>query len=193
MGFWEGLLKFGNFLDSVSGNNDLQKYKDELYNAFAKNENKLFGNFSKEGFDAIFEILIGQANENIFISCKNYDVLFNDSNFILLKFIAEKFERTKHEIVLITYDGKKDEKFLNLEKQYSSFKYCPCKIVSDEKFNNFIVADNRRYWLEDKVIDRNNLNEPIKACVNFNDLRTGLELIHIINPILIKCEKSKIN
>lgn len=178
----------GSFLS-----NDLNDYNDELYDAFDKNKNKLFGNFSKEGFDCIFELLIGQANENIFISCKNYDVLFNDSNFILLKFIAERFERTKHEIILITYNGEKDERFINLEKEFSSFKYYPCKITNDEKFNNFIVADNRKYWLEDIIFNRKDLNGPFKACVNFNDIRKGLELIHIVNQILIKYEKTKIN
>ena len=189
MGFWEGLLKFGSFLDSVSGNNDLQKYKDELYNAFANNENKLFGNFSREGFDAIFEILIGNASESVTIFCKNYNVIFNDSNILLLNYIADQFKRTKGEIGLYTFDGSISKELKDLEGQYSSVKYIPCKIdLSGKRISNMIIVDHKRYWQEDLIYDRNTLDDPFKACVNFNDLRKCLELIKFIHDFRMKYE-----
>lgn len=188
MGFWEGLLEFGSFLDLIS-DDTFEKYKNSLYDSFAKNENKLYGNFSKDGFDIIFELLIGNASESIIIFCKNYDVIFNDSNFLLLKFIAEKFVRVKGDVVLYTFNGFISEKFKELEKEYSSVKYIPCKTNFNEvKINNMIIVDNKRYWLEDTVFDRNTLDNPIKACVNFNDVRKCLELLKFISDVRMKCE-----
>lgn len=193
MGFWEGLLKFGNEYFSFSPN-EFDMYKEELYDAFSKDNNKLFGNFSRKGFDVIFELLIGNAKESINIFCKNYDVLFDESNFILLKFIAEKFERTKGEIFIFTYGEESNEKFVELEKDYSSVKYVSVKFKDKDdefkevKLNNAIVVDDKRYWLEDTIYNRNNLNDQIKACCNFNDIRKCVEILTFIN----KCRKKAI-
>lgn len=186
MGFWEGLLKFGNFLDSIS-DDTFEKYKDELNNAIAKDENKLFGNFSKEGFKAIYDLLISNADKEIYIFCKNYSVIFDEESFTFLKYVAEKFERTKGIIILCTYDGKKDDKFLNLEKKVSSFKYYPFELIDKNKItNNFIVVDSKRYWLEDTVYDRNSLNDHFKACCNFNDVLKSIKLLGFVNELIIQ-------
>lgn len=169
---------------------EVDKFKQELTSACLNKKNHLFGNFSYEGYEAIFELMLSFAEEEILINCKSYDVLFNDEIFSLFELICDRFNKKNKEILVITYDGNKSEKFLELEKKYKFFTYLPCKCENFKECNNFIVVDHVKYWLEDNIFNRESLKDQIKACVNFNDPIKAAQLIMLVNSLKVKLNVS---
>lgn len=187
---------FNKLIDFIFGQDEerykveMEKFKKELISACINQKHHLFGNFSYEGYKTIFELLMSFAKEKIIINCKSYDVLFNDEIFPLFNLTCERFNKKNNEVLVITYDGNKSEKFLELEKKYKSFTYLPCKCDNIEKYNNFIIVDYTKYWLEDIIFNRESLNDQIKACVNFNDPVKAAQLIMFANNLEIKLNVS---
>ena len=89
------------------------------------------------------------------IFVKNYDCIFNNELFFIFK------ERITNglEVILITYDGIKDERFATLSNKFENFKYIPCLQTKDTPLNNFITIDSYMYWKEDILFNRNSIND----------------------------------
>lgn len=159
--------------------NDYYKHADEL---FFNKSSEVLGNFSFDGFRYIFKKMMLHSKKSIMIFTKNYDCIFNNELFFIFK------ERITNglEVILITYDGIEDERFMTLSNKFENFKYIPCSQTKDTPLNNFITIDSYMYWKEDILFNRNSINDPIKAIVCFNDEPQCIRLNDLIFQIMEK-------
>jgi len=184
--------KFINCLDNIikksctMTDRDWEKYNNYIRQKSRDKENITIGNFSQKGFNYIFYELVENADSSLIFFIKDYESIFDDCKLNCLKIICKKFDRLRGEIKIFTFNNEKNEKFLELEKEYKCFSYIPLKTTS-KKANNFIIADTKAYWLEDYTTmirtDINNNNEFLKDCINFNDNKKAYDLYNIIRQI----------
>lgn len=164
---------------------DWEKYRQEIFYSAKYKRDFLIGNFSFKGFNYIFDALIENTEFKLVFFIKNFESVFNKSKFEFIEYRCLKRGIT---VSIYTYDGKEDERFLDLSKKYYNFKYVPLKLKDGAKTNNFILSDYHRYWLEEdeSSIARNDMNNYkgfFKACTNFNDYEKVSKLMSIIEKI----------
>lgn len=162
---------------------DWEKYRQEVFYSAKNKRNFLIGNFSFKGFNYIFDALIENTECKLVFFIKNFESVFDKSKFEFIEYRCLKRGIT---VFVYTYDGNEDERFLNLSKKYSNFKYVSLKL-NNGKTNNFIVSDYYRYWIEESEssMDRNDMNYNgfFKACTNFYDYEMVNKLMSLIEKI----------
>jgi hypothetical protein len=168
-----------------------EKYIKYLEQKFSENSRDLIGNFSFDGYYNIFILLITNAKNKITIVCKDYETLFNDNLFLLLSTKAKTMKDSNFEISIITYNGEMEDSFKKLSEQNKNVFYYPVKAV--KCINNFILADENKYWIEDTIFQRNNLNDSgkLKAVACFNDMMKVAKLNLLVNKIKIISEEKE--
>ena len=179
------LIKFvDNSVDSMKiTDTDWEKYRQEVFYSAKNKRNFLIGNFSFKGFNYIFDALIENTECKLVFFIKNFESVFDKSKFEFIEYRCLKRGIT---VFVYTYDGKEDERFLELSKKYSNFKYVSLKL-NNGKTNNFIVSDYHRYWIEESessmVRNDMNYNGFFKACTNFYDYEMVNKLMSLIEKI----------
>lgn len=168
-----------------------EKYIKSLEQKFSENSRDLIGNFSFDGYYNIFILLITNAKNKITIVCKDYETLFNDDLFLLLSTKAKTMKDSNFEISIITYNGEMEDSFKKLSEQNKNVFYYPVKAV--KYINNFILADENKYWIEDTIFQRNNLNDAgkLKAVACFNDMLKVAKLNLLVNKIKMISEEKE--
>ena len=159
---------------------EIAKYSDFVYDCFKKESNTIIGNFSYEGYKRIFENMIGEAKHSIYVFCENYDLIFTDELFCLFKFKADSGIKVR----IITYGENREPKFEPFNEYHSDCRYVSVHTEHPERMNNFIVVDEKSYWIDDKAwFDRKDFSR-LKACANFRDFFKCAKMIDICNKAI---------
>lgn len=176
-----GVKEYNKRLKEKQRLKELAKYREYVFSCWKEGKNDLIGNFSYDGYKCIFETMITGAKRSIYIFCENYDKVFTDDLFQLLKYKISSGVKT----YIITYNGKEDEKLKSLENE--NCKYVCVNSYNPDKINNFFVVDEMSYWMDDKSwIIRNNFPKmkSFKACANFRDFIMSIRLISVCNKAI---------
>lgn len=134
-------------------------------------------NYSIENLHVIIEQLLLKSTNSLIISLKNKNLIFNEDNLKLLDETIERLNKTNGQIIIFNW--------MNEDKYFSKFQEFDLKyIFSKDSFNNFIVVDNKSYWLEDvRSSNRNSYLESkiITAEYNFNNKSKATEIANLIS------------
>ena len=174
--------KFKKMLDEMherERKETLAKYSEFVYDCYRNKNNTLIGNFSYEGYRNIFENMISGASFSIYIFCEDYDKIFTDELFPMFLFKAQSGIRVR----IITY-GNKEPRFEQLNNSHADYKYYSVHTEHPERLNNFIVVDEKSYWMDDKSWFIRKDFSRLKACANFCDFRRCVELLNICNKAI---------
>lgn len=178
---------FGNYFGEISKlkkiaykSNELERYRNLIYDCSKNDKNLLIGNFSYEGYEYIFSELIFNASKSIYVFCEDYNKIFTDELFPLFLFKALSGIKVR----IITYNGKMEDKFEKLNDSHADCKYYSLRASDMNKLNNYIVVDDKSYWIDDKSwFTRKDFSE-LKACVNFHDPNYCSNLLYNFNQIV---------
>lgn len=179
---------------------DWDKYFEEVRKNCRDKRNCIMGNFSQKGFNYVFYELIEHADRQLIFFIKDFESIFDDPKFRSLEMMCRKLNILGGIIDVYTFNGEKDERFINLEKEFKCFKYTPLSVKDEnsiKKLSNFILADSNAYWLEESftTFRRTNITndeEFFKACFNFGDYQKTYELydyIRAVENIINQCKK----
>ena len=157
----------------------IAQYKKYIDNALKKEYTDIIYNFTIDGYKYIFSTLIFNAQHSVYILTQNYDKIFiNNEMFYLFQL---RIKNNPELIVkLITYNNDLNDKLLQLQKTYPNFKYYP--FSTEKQCNNFIVTDEKNYWIEDAHTKRK--EKFLKANLCFRDYLGCAKLIEKFNSII---------
>ncbi len=133
-----------------------QKYKDMVDERLRTNSSEIFGNFSPEHAGYIIAQFIAKAEKSIEILSGNFSDAFYDGISVadLLKVAAERLKKNGGKIRIITVNGGRCQKLLELKEEIDKkssgvLQYIPAKCTNPEAVNHFMVVDDMRYRLEE--------------------------------------------
>jgi hypothetical protein len=165
---------------------DWIKFRNNIRNHCKNSDDFPILNFSKRGFDYIFEAIIESTQVELIIFVKNKDSIFDRYNMLIFKKLIHILERQCGNVKVFTFDGNDDSEFIELDKRFKCFKYISLK--PDEQYhNNFIVSDCKRYWYEEEytAMKRMTIDDDtfIKAHANFANYKNVNKLMYMIRNI----------
>ena len=152
---------------------------------YAKNNMPVtFSTWTPEGFNRTMEILINKIETSFyaFIDCR--ELFFDSLKLNLLERKLQRLTENGGECIIITYNGQKDSIFKQLEEKYSSFKYIAATVKNPNEINNFVVVNKQSYFIEDTIYKRKNINDILKAEINFFNFSKTSTLLDNFNKYL---------